>query len=292
MLRTRLWMGSLLIALAVLILVEGRWFAPWYPCLFVAAFLTMIFGSRELLLLMPAECRPDKRVTLAGISLLLLANWWLPIRGIGTGSHLDSWQLIGWVFLSLFMIAFLYEMAIFTGPNRITERIALTLFAFAYLGLLPSFLLQMRWLSGSSEEAVDRSVMAFALTIFVPKCSDIGAYFTGKFLTGRLLGRHPMTPLLSPKKTWQGLTGGLLAAIGTAIGLNQLSPIIPGGTLGAAGFGLTVGLAGVFGDLAESLIKRDSGSKDASKTLPGFGGILDVSDSILFAAPVAYLWLK
>jgi phosphatidate cytidylyltransferase len=58
----------------------------------------------------------------------------------------------------------------------------------------------------------------------------------------------------------------------------------------AAAFGLLVGLAGVFGDLAESLVKRDAGAKDASRTVPGFGGVLDVVDSVLFAAPVAYLW--
>jgi phosphatidate cytidylyltransferase len=59
----------------------------------------------------------------------------------------------------------------------------------------------------------------------------------------------------------------------------------------AAAFGLTVGVAGVLGDLAESLIKRDRGVKDASQTVPGFGGVLDVVDSVLFAAPVVYGWL-
>jgi phosphatidate cytidylyltransferase len=62
------------------------------------------------------------------------------------------------------------------------------------------------------------------------------------------------------------------------------------GALEAIGFGLAVGLAGVLGDLAESLIKRDCQTKDASKDIPGFGGLLDVIDSVLFAAPVALLW--
>jgi phosphatidate cytidylyltransferase len=83
----------------------------------------------------------------------------------------------------------------------------------------------------------------------------------------------------------------LATAIAAAFGINALGPVIPGGGLSVAAFGLTVGVAGMLGDLAESLIKRDCESKDASANVPGFGGVLDVVDSILFAAPVAYWWL-
>ena len=101
-----------------------------------------------------------------------------------------------------------------------------------------------------------------------------------------------MTPLLSPKKTWEGFTGGMLASVLAAVALNRLGPVLRGGDLAAVGFGLTVGGAGVLGDLAESLIKRDGRQKDASTTVPGFGGVLDVIDSVVFAAPVAYCWLR
>ena len=131
-----------------------------------------------------------------------------------------------------------------------------------------------------------QETIALALSIFVPKGCDIGAYFTG-----RLIGRHRMTPVLSPKKTWEGAFGGLALAIAVAFGLNSLGPVIPSGPLGTTAFGLTVGIFGMLGDLAESLIKRDCERKDASAAVPGFGGILDVVDSILFAAPVAYWWL-
>jgi phosphatidate cytidylyltransferase len=106
------------------------------------------------------------------------------------------------------------------------------------------------------------------------------------------LGRHPLAPLLSPKKTWEGAIGGLAAAALAAIGINSAGPVIPGGVLSTVGFGLALGSAGILGDLAESLIKRDCRRKDASQVLPGFGGVLDVIDAILFAAPVAYGWLK
>lgn len=155
----------------------------------------------------------------------------------------------------------------------------------AYLGLLPSFFAQLRWLEGPGEP--NRGTLALALAIFVPKMGDTGAYFTG-----RLLGRHRMAPVLSPKKTWEGAAGGLATAVLAAIGIDSLGPVLRGGIGAAIGFGITVGLAGLLGDLAESLIKRDCRRKDASQAMPGFGGVLDVVDSIVFAAPVAYWWLR
>ena len=133
-------------------------------------------------------------------------------------------------------------------------------------------------------------MLGLALAIFIPKCCDIGAY-----TAGRMVGRHRMTPVISPGKTWEGLAGGLVTAVAAAVALNRLGPVLPGegpaSDVAAAGFGLTVGGAGVLGDLAESLIKRQYRQKDASHVMPGFGGVLDVVDSILFAAPVAYCWL-
>src|SRR5262249_42312432 len=129
------------------------------------------------------------------------------------------------------------------------------------------------------------SGLILALTIFVPKAGDIGAFFTGTFL-----GKHKMTPTLSPKKTWEGFAGGLVASVLAAVGLGQILPVFRHGMLGAAAVGVVV--AGVLGDLAESLIKRDCQTKDAAKSIPGFGGLLDVIDSVLFAAPVAYVWFS
>ena len=157
-----------------------------------------------------------------------------------------------------------------------------------YLGVLPSYLVQLR-VPGIAEnrENVGRGTAALALVIFVPKCCDIGAYFTGRFL-----GRHLMSPVLSPKKTWEGAAGGVLVAIIASIGIDRLRPTVAGGIFGAAVLGLALAVAGILGDLAESLIKRDCIQKDASHILPGFGGVLDIVDSILFAAPVGYWWLR
>jgi phosphatidate cytidylyltransferase len=277
-------MGTLLIGLAVLLLLEDRWFAPWYPVLYLCYIGGTFLATRELLDLLPEESRPCEWLTMAGVIAIGAMNWWPAFqitRGVAPNS--EVWLFVGGFALFTLIVAFLREMWLFRGPGNIVVRLAFTAFILIYLGVLPSFLAQLRWLPG------DRSTVALALAVFVPKCNDIGAYFTGKFLTGRILGRTPMTPLLSPKKTWQGAIGGMLASVGVAVAVQAMFPVIPGGWVGAVGFGLTVGLAGILGDLAESLIKRDLQTKDASKSVPGFGGVLDVVDSLLFAAPVAFI---
>jgi phosphatidate cytidylyltransferase len=216
-----------------------------------------------------------------GVLVVLLANW--PARlwpELGR-----PWDVVLGAFVAVTLAAFLAEMAAFVEPGSGVLRVALTVWGVAYLGLLPCFLVQLRWL----DEGGDRGVAAVVLAVFVPKCCDIGAYFTG-----RLLGRHPMSPVLSPKKTWEGLAGGLVLSAVVAVAINRLAPVPPlrGGVLIAAAFGVAVGGAGVLGDLAESFIKRDCRRKDASQVVPGFGGVLDVIDSVVFAAPVAYAWLN
>src|SRR5262245_26540245 len=286
MLQTRLWMGTLLIGLAILILVEDQWFAPWYPILFVCYVATSLLATRELLSLHPLAMRPSGWLTLGFVALMAGANWWPSIQLTRHApSAITAWNLIGACVVVGTMAAFVQEMWRFRGPNGGAFRVALTAFILVYLGVLPSFFAQLRWPPGSN------STVALALAVFVPKGNDIGAYFTGKFLTGRVLGRHQMAPRLSPKKTWQGAIGGMLASVIVAITINAIWPVLPG-CLVAVGFGITVGLAGVLGDLGESLLKRDLQTKDASQSVPGFGGVLDVIDSLLFAAPVAYLWFR
>ena len=295
MLRTRLWMGALLIGLGALVLAEGWWFAPYYPFLFVSAVAACSLAARELLHLFPAAYRPNVPFCVGAVVAVVAANWVIPL-GLFPSLIAGPWHVVGAVFVATLIVAFLLEMAKFRGPDHATERIALTVFTIAYLGLLPSFLLQIRWPHGEGGHDTRWLALAFALAVFVPKFCDIGAYFTGKFLAGRVLGRHPMTPILSPKKTWEGAVGGLVMAALIAVLIDGLGPVF--GSSGdchwmtAAAFGVTVAVAGQLGDLAESLLKRDCQTKDASQSVPGFGGVLDVIDSLLFAAPVAYWWLR
>jgi phosphatidate cytidylyltransferase len=268
-------MGALLIVLTTAALVFDRALAPWYPFLFLLVMVMSLGACHELRALLRVYAPLSAAVCYGGVAMLGLTNWLVhAIRLPGT-----SWFWIGTAFALLVLAAFLAEMAAFREPGGVVLRLALMVWTVAYLGLLPCFLAQLRWLPN------ERGTIALALAVFVPKMGDTGAYFTG-----RLLGRHPMAPVLSPKKTWEGAAGGMIWSTLTAIGINRLGPALEGGLLVDIGFGLTVGLTGLLGDLAESLVKRDCQQKDASQIMPGFGGVLDVVDSIVFAAPVAYLW--
>jgi phosphatidate cytidylyltransferase len=109
---------------------------------------------------------------------------------------------------------------------------------------------------------------------------------TGGYVVGVRFGRHPMAPSVSPKKTWEGLLGSLVAtSLGGAVLLALLFGVAP---WWGAVFGLGVSAASILGDLGESMLKRDLGVKDMSGLLPGHGGLMDRLDSIVFAAPAAY----
>jgi phosphatidate cytidylyltransferase len=127
--------------------------------------------------------------------------------------------------------------------------------------------------------------------VAVVKSSDIGAYFSG-----RALGRHKLFPRLSPKKTWEGFVGGLLAAVVVSLlfhaGLGGKLGRVAFGRVDAVLLGFVLALAGVCGDLFESLIKRASATKDSGRLIPGMGGLLDVLDSLLFGAPMLYAYAK
>jgi phosphatidate cytidylyltransferase len=112
---------------------------------------------------------------------------------------------------------------------------------------------------------------------------------TGGYIAGSIMGRHPMAPTVSPKKSWEGLLGSLAAAaIGGAVLLQVLFDV---SLWKGAVFGVAIAIAAVLGDLGESMIKRDLGVKDMSRLLPGHGGIMDRLDSIVLAAPTAYVLL-
>jgi phosphatidate cytidylyltransferase len=126
-------------------------------------------------------------------------------------------------------------------------------------------------------------MVALASLIATVKMSDTGQYFVG-----RAFGRHKLAPRVSPGKTWEGVLGGVLFAVigaGLAFWFSGRFDLV-----GVICYAFALAPAGIIGDLAESLLKRDVGVKDSSTWMPGFGGVLDMLDSLLVAAPVAYLF--
>ncbi|MBI2807327.1 MAG: phosphatidate cytidylyltransferase [Planctomycetes bacterium] len=279
MLTTRLWMSAILIALTLGMILGDQHLAPYFPFLFLFQFGLTLAACRELVnLLGPQRC-PQTVVCYLGVAVFVLANWFPSYLGYDA----NFFTFLTGILAGFLLLVFLYEMATFAAPGRSVERMALTWLIVAYLGLLPCFFAQIRWLPGDHQA----NSVRIALAAFVPKCCDIGAYGVG-----RLIGRTKMTPVLSPKKTWEGALGGLATAVLAAVAIDRLGPtaVLLQDLRWEIGFGLSVGLAGMLGDLAESLLKRDCQTKDASATVPGFGGVLDVVDAIIFSAPVAFLW--
>jgi len=175
---------------------------------------------------------------------------------------------------------------VFYSRKRTTDGVAAaagaTLLAFVYLGLMAGFLIVLR------REHTAWLVLGI---IMVTKSYDIGAYFTG-----RAFGKRKLIQWLSPGKTWEGLIGGLV--LSSVVGAAAVWAVNAAGASVVSGFelrvwqgaaiGFTFGLVGQCGDLFASLLKRDAGIKDSSRRLPGFGGVLDVIDSPIVVAPVAW----
>ena len=113
---------------------------------------------------------------------------------------------------------------------------------------------------------------------------------TAAFAVGKLLGKRPLAPRVSPGKTWEGTAGGILGGVGAALGLTLILEL-PAALWQAALFGLLLSLAAVAGDLAESWLKRAAGAKDSGVLVPGHGGVLDRMDSLLATITVTYLWV-
>lgn len=300
MLKKRLIAGSLMAAGigAILFgdaLISGAIGLSFYPFLFVFTLAAGYMATRELVAIIPEPSRPLRWVCAVGVLLLLGSHFVQAALEPLSGFELinpRSWELPAYVLGGFVLFTFLVEMYRYRATGHSIAKIAHSLLVIAYLGILPSFFLKLRWLTFPTQG--DTTGLMLALTIFVPKCGDIAAYFIGRFF-----GRVKFTPLLSPKKTWAGFLGGFGGAAFAAVVLMLIGRYIPPavevfafGWPEAVAFGVAVGFAGVLGDLAESLIKRDGKAKDASQTVPGFGGLLDVFDSVLFAGPVAYLWFN
>ena len=285
MLVWRLALGTLFVAALVgLCAWDARLGAPGLVLFPVAVGLAVLAASELIGLYAARGLSPAPWSVYAGCLLIVVSNaavvYW-PLSGTFYPPDCPVGKL-GWPLAALaigLIVAFVAEMRRYERPGATAENLALAVFAHIYVGVLFSFLIHLR--------LVDRGwggLLPLASLVAVVKCGDIGAY-----TIGRLFGRTKLAPVLSPGKTVEGALGGLVFACGAAYLVFWMMDTSAPTGLGWLVYGLLVGIAGMVGDLAESLLKRDAGRKDSSTWMPGFGGVLDVLDSVLLAAPVAYL---
>jgi len=207
---------------------------------------------------------------------------WLGLLGAGlvawSASGLWPGFDVGLPLVTLVFLCVVLGMRQRPGPDEMLDATMTTVFPLVMVAAALSHTVALRWIPG--EQGPDLLMLLFCCVIAL----DTAAYYVGS-----TLGRHRMMPRLSPRKTWEGVAGGLAASIGAAClaraWFYQDLPLVHALTLG-----LLLGVAGILGDLAESLLKRATGVKDSSKLLPGHGGVLDRTDSLLFSAPILYYY--
>jgi phosphatidate cytidylyltransferase len=207
---------------------------------------------------------------------LVLAGYGGAAAGL-LGAQLDgaAWMLGG--FLLTYVLVFVFA-AVSETRQSTTVAVAVTVLGAGWIGLGLGHLILIRALEPDGRLAV----ITVLLTVFV---ADTVAY-----LVGRFAGRHKMTPVVSPGKTWEGFTAGAVAGVFTSF-LALYKEAVFDDTWRSLALGAVVVAAATLGDLFESLIKRDLGTKDTGRILLGHGGVLDRMDSLLFAAPAAYFTL-
>jgi len=216
-----------------------------------------------------------------GVTMLVTAAW-LP-QWLTSPQHPLTLIAVTWGLVVMALMAL--EAWRFERPGARMETLCAHLLTVSYIGGLLALTAGLRWVQGA-----DAGYYVLASMVIATKMGDVGAY-----TLGRLFGKQKMAPHLSPGKTWAGFVGALAGgALGAWAWLTFGASLFAGVSTVPSWkwslmYGCILGLVGLIGDLCESLVKRDMGQKDAAALMPGFGGLLDLLDSILFAGPVAYL---
>jgi len=186
-------------------------------------------------------------------------------------------------FIILFVLGLCVRQLVAKTNLAGIAAIAVTLFGLMYVPWLLNFIQKINFFPN-----VEGKIFLLYF-VLVTKFSDMGAY-----LVGSLIGRHKMIPRISPNKTWEGFGGAIFFSTAASLafvhffhdhmfGMNSLHAVV---------LGIILSFTAVIGDLIESLFKREAGVKDSGSFFPGIGGILDLLDSLLFNAPIMYLYLR
>ena len=290
MLGWRLTISAILVPSLLLLFWWDSGLGNGAPALLIFCLLLTIRGAFEMAhLLKTRAMKPSFEATAFCNSLVILAAWAharMPLAPSGVNGLLLSLGLVAAALAASFLLLILFEAVRYRKPGRSMESLGANMVTVMYAGGLLAVMAQFRWFPSPGI-----GYFAIGSVIIAAKSGDILAY-----TFGRLWGKRKMVPRLSPGKTWMG---GLGAIVGSCLG--GWLWLTFGGRLFAAGpvaselacvlaYSATMGVVGLIGDLCESLIKRDAEKKDSAPLMPGFGGLLDLLDSPLFAGPVALAW--
>lgn len=258
--------------------------AVWAPTWVIGVFILGLCGLAilETVSLLGAAGFPSLKWTSLGVGLLWMLSAWLAASGTGA-LHFLNWVMPG-----------ISAWAVFLGclfrsdQSKTLAKLTGSFCTVAYVPGLMQFLLLLLFVGEGAVHEDGRMLLLYG--ILVIKFTDIGAYFTGC-----AVGRHKLIPAISPAKTWEGVLGG----VGVSVGVSVLTLWLFGFEVSGVGFrwwdgvalGVLLSVAGILGDLVESMLKRGANLKDSGQWIRGMGGLLDVLDSLLFAFPVLYLYV-
>jgi phosphatidate cytidylyltransferase len=255
---SRILVGAVLLPAVLGLVYLGGW---WLWALAVAAGFLALHELYRIV-------RPLRPVVLAGFAGTVLA-----LVGAETGGL--TWMTAG--FLSTLLFAFVLK-GISETRQSLTVAVAVTVLGVVWIGLGLSHALLLRAIPDHGRLAL----FTVMLTVFA---SDASAYFTGL-----AIGRHKMTPVLSPGKTWEGLAGGTIVAILVAFFALYHQHFLTVGE--SIALGVVIAVVAPLGDLFESALKRDMNVKDSGRLLAGHGGMLDRLDALLFASVASYYLIR
>ena len=270
-------MNRIITALILLPFLIASILIPWLQLLFVAlAAAAMVFALYEFYVLAKKrDMKPDIGAGYLGAAALFTIFYFAE-----PGRDVD-YSMIQLAVLALtagVLIAATLRGAPF---DKIIASSGATILGVLYIVLLGGHLVAVRM---GFEQKLSAHLLSFFFLVLMG--ADTGAYYTG-----RAIGKHKLAPNISPGKTWEGVAGGMLAALALAtlahfwffreLPLKWALPLAA-----------VMMVLGVLGDLSESALKRSAGAKDAAKLLPGHGGVLDRLDSLLFNAPLIYYFAR
>jgi phosphatidate cytidylyltransferase len=223
--------------------------------------------------------KPHRTLGLAAGIVLFVTSFFI-FEGIVDmdGDPRSADMLIGGVLYFSALIPLCFIVELFQGSKTPIRNVAITLMGIFYVAYPMALMLFIPWLILGEWRPE-----AFLFYLFIVWGNDVFAY-----LTGIAIGKHKMSPRISPKKSWEGFFGGIVGAMAMgAVG----SFVVGGGLAMWLGLAAVVAITSVFGDLVESMFKREANIKDSGKIMPGHGGILDRFDALLISSPFAFAYL-